>query len=240
MVRLNSKLLRTIPVLKCLSLSANYVAIALLNVRSTVPKIKQDKCFQHKNLLGFCETWLSPPQASPVIHEDHVVLRCDRASGDNKGGVAISVPSHMQASCTNRYTTIGITTMLSLPNGSHLQIALLYRSPSVHMNTFINVLVTIIIRISYLCQIYQLYLWVTLMKTYFANQILEYLLLCLVMVIYEQLVQSPPTDRGTHIYYNRACEDPAILDVHDTYYSDHDTMCCSIPLQLCTCTNHSL
>ena len=34
--------------------------------------------------------------------------------------------------------------MLSLPNGSHLQIALLYRSPSVHMNTFMNVLVTII------------------------------------------------------------------------------------------------
>ena len=111
MVRLNSNLLTTRPVLKYLSLSDDYVTITLLNVRSIIPKlpdIKQDKCFKHTNLLCFCETWLSPPQASPIIHEDHVVLRCDRASGDNKGGVAISVPSHMQALDTKRYTTIGV------------------------------------------------------------------------------------------------------------------------------------
>ena len=50
---------------------------------------------------------------------------------------------------------------------------------------------------------------------------------------YEQLVQSPTTDRGTlidHIYYNRAREHSVILDVCDTYYSDHDTICCSLPL----------
>ena len=47
---------------------------------------------------------------------------------------------------------------------------------------------------------------------------------------YTQLVQSSTTDRGTlidHVYYNR----PVLVNdtiVHDTYYSDHDTVHCSI------------
>ena len=47
---------------------------------------------------------------------------------------------------------------------------------------------------------------------------------------YTQLVQSPTTDRGTlidHVYYNRPSDD-AVVQVHDTYYSDHDTVHCSI------------
>ena len=45
---------------------------------------------------------------------------------------------------------------------------------------------------------------------------------------YTQLVQSPTTDRGTlidHMHYNRPSDD---VVVHDTYYSDHDTVYCSI------------
>ena len=47
---------------------------------------------------------------------------------------------------------------------------------------------------------------------------------------YTQLVQSPTTDRGTlidHVYYNRPSDD-AVVQVHDTYYSDHDTVYCSV------------
>ena len=47
---------------------------------------------------------------------------------------------------------------------------------------------------------------------------------------YTQLVQSPTTDRGTlidHVYYNRPSDD-AVVQVHDTYYSDHDTVYRSI------------
>ena len=43
------------------------------------------------------------------------------------------------------------------------------------------------------------------------------------------LVQSSTTDRGTlidHVYYNRPSDD-AVVQVHDTYYSDHDTLLCS-------------
>ena len=49
---------------------------------------------------------------------------------------------------------------------------------------------------------------------------------------FTQLVQSPTTDRGTiidHVYYNRTGND-VIVQVHDTYYSDHDTIYCSINL----------
>ena len=47
---------------------------------------------------------------------------------------------------------------------------------------------------------------------------------------YTQLVQSPTTDRGTlidHTYTNRLVND-VVVQVHDTYYSDHDTVYCSI------------
>ncbi len=47
---------------------------------------------------------------------------------------------------------------------------------------------------------------------------------------YAQLVQSPTTDRGTlidHVYYNRPSGN-TVVQVHDTYYSDHDFVYCSI------------
>ena len=47
---------------------------------------------------------------------------------------------------------------------------------------------------------------------------------------YTQLVQSPTTDRGTlidNVYYNRQADD-TVVEVQDTYYSDHDTIYCSI------------
>ena len=44
---------------------------------------------------------------------------------------------------------------------------------------------------------------------------------------FSQLVQVPTTDSGSlldHIYYNGAVND-ALIDVVDTYYSDHDVTC---------------
>ena len=44
---------------------------------------------------------------------------------------------------------------------------------------------------------------------------------------YTQLLQSSTTDRGTlisHVYYNRPVND-VIVQLLDTYYSDHDTVC---------------
>ena len=47
-----------------------------------------------------------------------------------------------------------------------------------------------------------------------------------------QLVTTPTTANGTlidHVYYNQSTSD-IIMQVHDTYYSNHDIVYCSIPV----------
>ena len=52
---------------------------------------------------------------------------------------------------------------------------------------------------------------------------------------YTQLVNLPTTARGTlidHIFYN-GLPGNTIVQVQDTYYSDHATVYCSIPTDYC-------
>ena len=47
-----------------------------------------------------------------------------------------------------------------------------------------------------------------------------------------QLVKSPTTNQGTLIDHVNPCRLPSsriMIQVQDTYYSDHDTVYCSIP-----------
>ena len=77
MCRLRSRLLQPVQPLQCFPCTT-HVTIALLNVRSIVAKladIKTDLELLSADVLGFCETWLSPAQPSPVIKADHVTLR---------------------------------------------------------------------------------------------------------------------------------------------------------------------
>ena len=116
MTRLNTKLVQFIPNLKFMSLSNNYITFSLLNVRSIVAKLDDIECDSYMNavdILCFCETWLSPSQPSPHIKDDHVVLRCDRVSGNSKGGVLMSVPGTMKPSYTNILTSHGIEGLCS-------------------------------------------------------------------------------------------------------------------------------
>ena len=49
---------------------------------------------------------------------------------------------------------------------------------------------------------------------------------------YTQLATTPTTANGTlinHVYYNQSTSE-IIMQVHDTYYSDHDTVYGSIPV----------
>ena len=117
MLRLNTKLLQSIPKVHH---HENHATISLLNVRSIdakLPDIIKDNGLKYANVLCFCETWLTPSQPSPVVQDDQIVIRCDRASGDNKGGVMISIPEHMQPTNTHRYASNGIeavsTTLLA-------------------------------------------------------------------------------------------------------------------------------
>ena len=70
--------------------------------------------------------------------------------GNSKGGVLMSVPSTMQPSHTNILTSHGIeglTTRLYVHN-TDIQIALLYRPPSVPTATLVTVLTTIVTHMS--------------------------------------------------------------------------------------------
>ena len=67
------------------------------------------------------------------------------------------------------------------------------------------------------------------MKTYYDNRYSR-ILDIMTNSGYTQLVQSPTTDHGTmidHVFYNKPGND-VVVQVHDTYYSDHDTVYCSI------------
>ena len=236
MLRLNNKLLNNLPNLQCQSLSDSHVTIALLNVRSILAKvsdIKIDNNLKFANILCFCETWLSPSQTSPHLRDDHIVLRCDRSSNNNKGGVMISAPKDMKPSQIDYICDFGvelIITRLLLPNQHYLQIILLYRSPTVSSNIFLHMLK----HVMNLRHIAENQIATVIMGDFNEN-IMDKCNSDVHHLMntngYNQLVQFPTTDRGTlidHIYYNRPST--TLVEVYDTYYSDHDTIYCSLPL----------
>ena len=219
--------------MQCLSLPDSYVTIALLNVRCIVgklPDLEQDTAVKCASILCFCETWLSPSQPSPVVQENQVALRCDRALANQKGGVMISVPQSMQPAHTSTFTTNGIeavTTTLLLPNACRLQVALVYRSPSVSLDAFLGALATVLSHVA-------MSDFPTVVVGDFNEDLLQKpdsrVLSLMSSNGYEQLVQSPTTDRGTminHVYYNRPSAN-TVVQVRDTYYSDHDNVCMSV------------
>ena len=233
MLRLNNKLLNNLPNLQCQSLSDSHVTIALLNVRSILAKvsdIKIDNNLKFANILCFCETWLSPSQTSPHLRDDHIVLRCDRSSNNNKGGVMISAPKDMKPSQIDYICDFGVELIIArllLPNQHYLQIILLYRSPTVSNIIFLHVLKNVMnLHLIAGNQIATIIINENIMDK--RNSDVHHLMNT---SGYKQFVQFPTTDKGTlidHIYYNR--QSTALVEVDDTYYSDHDTIYCSLPL----------
>ena len=233
MSRLKTKLLHSLPNLKCLSLPNTYVTLSLLNVRSINAKladIQQDECLKYACINCYCETWLSPLQKSPLL-QNQLDIRCDRASSDSRGGTMISIPHEMHFCRTQTFTSNGIEvviTTLVLPNLKCLQIALLYRSPSVPAQQLIVMLTRIL---NYTSE--------SNVPTIILGDFNENLLYLqteppIVSLMsshgYTQLVTCPTTAQGTlidHIYYNNPSS-RVIIEIHDTYYSDHDTVYCSI------------
>ena len=232
MTRLKSKLL---PQPQHATVSNSHVTIALLNVRSIVaklPDIAQDDSLKCASILCFCETWLTASQPSPIVQPNQIALRCDRASGDNKGGVMISVPQDMHPFDTHCFTSNGIetvTTTLLLSNASLIRVCLVYRSPSVALERFITVLHELLSNIS-TCNTPCLILGDF-------NEDVMYQCNSRILSLmsghgYIQLVQSPTTAKGTLIdqVYCNIPQHNAIVHLQDTYYSDHDTVYCSLPL----------
>ena len=233
MSRLNNNLLPTQSSLQCVSLCNSHVTVALLNVRSISAKlvdIATDDMLKYASVLCFCETWLSPSQPSPVLHDNHVVFRSDRISHDNKGGVLMSVYERLRPSVMFRFASNGIEAIvvqLLLLNVSHMQVSLVYRSPTTALQQFIIVVNELLSRLSSTNT-------ATIVLGDFNEDILSKpnssLTSAMAIHGFNQLVQTPTTDRGTlidHVYYNRAYEN-LVLQVYDTYYSNHDSVYLSI------------
>ena len=234
MTRLNTKLLRPAPPLRFLSLHETHITVCLLNVRSLVAKladIEHDIYLKAADVVCFRETWLTASQASPSIVNDQVAVRCDRQTGDNKGGTLICIPKQMDPTSLRALAFSGIEiacSTLTLPNGNNMQIVAVYRSPNVSLQALTTTILTVL---NYLSTADM----PTLILGDFNDNILGQSNSSVVSLMsshgYTQLVTSPTTSRATlidHVYYNRPTSN-VIVEVHDTYYSDHDTVYCSTP-----------
>ena len=237
MARLNDKLLPPLPQLQCRLLSDSHITISLLNVRSInakMPDILCDDNLKCASVLCFCETWLSPSHVSPQLSNGHTILRCDRQTDNNKGGVLIGVDPNITAFNTSNFNVggsiEGIVTKLQLPNSTQLVLVLLYRSPSSTANALLNTITALLNRLALIAL-------PTIVMGDFNIDLLSHnhdrrLLNLMSTNGFAQLVKTPTTDRGTlidHVYCNSCLQD-ILIEVDDCYYSDHDIIYCSILL----------
>ena len=145
----------------------------------------------------------------------------------------ICVSQDIQLTESHSFTASGIEalcTSLVLPNSNILQVAVLYRSPNASLANLNAILSKVLHRASKS-------ITPCIIVGDFNEDLLQKLDSRLLNFMtsngYVQLVQSPTTANGTlidHVYCsNVSCN--AIAEVQDTYYSDHDTVYCSLLLQ---------
>ena len=159
------------------------------------------------------------------------MLRCDKT--DHSGGVMMSVPCTIQPSNPVLFALDGIeclVTRLHL-NEKKLQLALIYRSPSIPVRVFLSFLTNLL---QYLTQLNA----ATIVLGDFNDDVLSYSGSRVETIMsshgYTQLIRHATTDRATlidHVYFNKQCKDVHV-QIHDVYYSDHDAVYCTVPMQI--------
>ena len=233
MERLSSNTLPPLEKEKCMSLpKLAYTTIALLNIRSVQPKlcdIQQDPITSVIDVFCVTETWLSPLQPSPSLKPDHDLFRCDRSTGNHKGGVLLSAPKcyyPLQTQTTHSSTIEYVSVQLTLPSGYNLLILVVYRPPSLSLDTFLtDILQMLHTSASNLPSIILGDFNEDIGSTRYYR--IEHLF---ATFGFNQIVQKSTTDSGTcidHVYCNIQNKD-IIVDIHDTYYSDHDMVLVSL------------
>ena len=221
-----------------LPLQPSHVSIALLNIRSIyakLPDITADNKLRTVDILCFCETWLNASQPTPLLLDSQAEIRCDRMSNENKGGVLMCVPSYTRPTCVHRFAATGIEAVsatIHLTGTDSLQIAVVYRSLSVAQATLITLLTRLLTHLT-------ISALPCVILGDFNEDILHFqnsaILSLMFAYGFTQIVQCPTTPQGTlidHVYVRSTASYTmsATAHVQDTYYSDHDTVYCSIPL----------
>ena len=119
------------------------------------------------------------------------------------------------------------------PNAGKMQIGIVYRSRSVPQAVF-NIVLTRLLRHVSMCHT------PCVILGDFNEDCLHKQSSAVVSLMssfnFRQLVTIPTTDQGTlidHVYTNQICEPSdisVVVHVKDTYYSDHNTIYCCIPV----------
>ena len=104
---------------------------------------------------------------TPCVRDNCQAARADRLSGDNRGGVLVSFSDTIRlvdcnnASLENTAMEIMVT-VLKLPSGQCFQLMVVYRSPSVSLDTVLETMTNLLVIHKFLtwCQL----LWAISMK----------------------------------------------------------------------------
>ena len=167
--------------------------------------------------------------------DNYQAAKADRLSSDNKGvelvsfSEAIRFVNRNNASLENNAMELMIT-VLRLPSGQCFQLTVIYRSPSVSVDTVLETITNL-----------SRYSQIPDMVSAIMGDFNEDLLLkpdsklagLMSQFGYSQLIQTPTTDKATlidHIYCNNLPPECVDICVADVDYSDHDVIFCSIPL----------
>ena len=173
---------------------------------------------------------------TPCVRGNNQAIRADRTSGDNKGGVLVSLSDNVKVVDSSDVSLEGIAieilcTALRFPSGQCILLTVVYRSPSVSFDVLLETMVELL---SYLQACGQE--MISIVMGDFNGDLLSKpdskLVELMAQCGYSQLVHTPTTDKGTlidHVYGNSPAPECADIHVADVYYSDHNVILCSIP-----------
>ena len=209
--------------------------IGHLNVHSFSAKLEDiasDDCIASTDVMCFTESLLKPHQSVHHLKlngNSSCVYRCDRPVAASQsvtgGGVLVMCASSLHSHSTNiqHHPSLEVVSViLNVSASVQMLIVGVYRRPQLPMTHFISMLSQYLGNLSH-----------SSMPTVIIGDFNEDLLSSSNSSVlqqfmtssgFQQLVCTPTTDQGSlldHIYYNQSRQLP-VVDVVDTYYSDHD------------------
>ena len=244
MERLTSdRLLPPQPVPQVVTLpSTDWIKIGHLNVRSYLSKlddVRGDESIAHTDIMCFTESHLKPHHvvSSPTLNgESSVLYRCDRVATSTQdlsnGGVMIACAPSLHPQCINIQHPPSlevVSIMVTTRNNLQMCIVAIYRPPQLPLTNLLSLLENYFGDLPHqtVPTIVLGDFNVNLLQSTISSHLPEFML----SQGFTQLVKVPTTDSGSlldHIYSNQS--DTGIVDVVDTYYSDHDACFLSLPM----------
>ena len=153
-LRCNQLFIPVIPNFPKLQTDRLQINVALFNIQSLKSKLnllmKQSYLggLGAADLICLTETWLTQVDTIPCLKLEHVQLRCDRCSNTlMRGGVLLSYNSEFDSTVCANNSNGGleiISTILHIALHITILVILVYKSPLVSMNMFLNALSVIL------------------------------------------------------------------------------------------------